>query len=179
MRVCFFLRSSFVQSLTAIVYRITSTIHFLLFFFISILVFDFSLPERLIILIAVLNDVATLVISVDNAKISQKPDKWRLGQLLTLSVLLGLLLMGISFAHFFLARHFYPGSDATSRGIVQTIMYLQISSCPHFVIFSTRLPSWFWENCPSFVFIVAIAGTQVFAMLMSIYGVDAFNATAM
>ncbi|KAJ1330359.1 plasma-membrane proton-efflux P-type ATPase [Batrachochytrium salamandrivorans] len=156
------------------IYRITSTIHFLLFFFITLLVFDFSLPDRLIILIAVLNDAATLVISVDSAKISQKPDKWRLGQLLSLSFILGVLLMGISFAVFFFARSF----PDLSPGQIQTIMYLQISSCPHFVIFSTRLPSWFWENRPSWMFLIAVGGTQVFAMLMSIFGIEALQAYA-
>ncbi|KAI8611537.1 hypothetical protein BC830DRAFT_1084003 [Chytriomyces sp. MP71] len=57
-------------------------------------------------------------------------------------------------------------------------MYLQISSCPHFVIFSTRLPGYFYENAPSWIFILAVAGTQVFAMFMSIYGVRGLDATA-
>lgn len=118
---------------------------------------------------------------MDNAKISQKPDKWRLGQLLTLSTVLGVLLMGISYAHYFLALHFYPDVDPHSyeAGIIQTIMYLQISSCPHFVIFSTRLPGWFWEAAPSWVFVIAVGGTQVFAMFMSIYGIEALQAKPM
>ena len=153
-----------------------------MFFFISILAFDFYIPERLLILIAVLNDAATLVISVDNAKISGRPDKWRLGQLLTLSFLLGVLLMGISFAHFFLAKAIVqddPLNPDHKHEIIQTIMYLQISSCPHFVIFSTRLPGWFWENSPSLIFIIAVGGTQLFAMLMSIYGLEALQAVPM
>ncbi|KAJ3020750.1 UNVERIFIED_CONTAM: hypothetical protein HDU68_009987 [Siphonaria sp. JEL0065] len=161
-------RAIFQRMRSYAVYRITSTIHFLIFFFISLLVFDFSLPDRLIILIAVLNDAATLVISIDNAKISQLPDKWRLGQLLTLSFILGILLMIISFAHYFVAKYAFN----VTPGQLQTIMYLQISSCPHFVIFSTRLPSWFWENAPSWGFIAAVGGTQLLAMFMSIYGVE-------
>ncbi|KAI8611536.1 hypothetical protein BC830DRAFT_1231865 [Chytriomyces sp. MP71] len=54
----------------------------------------------------------------------------------------------------------------------------KISSCPHFVIFSTRLPGYFYENAPSWIFIVAVAGTQVFAMFMSIFGIRFFEATA-
>ncbi|RKO88927.1 H(+)-ATPase [Blyttiomyces helicus] len=154
-------------------YRIASTIHFLVFFFTSILILNFSLPDRLIILIAVLNDAATLVISVDNTKISNSPDKWRLGQLLCLSAVLGLCLAAISYAHFFIARDVFQ----VSPGILQTIMYLQISSCPHFVIFSTRVETWFFESMPSPIFILAIGGTQVFAMFMSIYGVGFFEAT--
>ncbi|KAJ3104510.1 hypothetical protein HDU97_009123 [Phlyctochytrium planicorne] len=179
-------RAIFQRMRSYALYRIASTIHFLLFFFITILAFNFSLPPLLLILIAVLNDAATLVISVDNARISNRPDKWRLGQLMTLSFVLGILLMGISFAHFFVALDVFKynidepveGGPETDRGKVQTIMYLQISSCPHFVIFSTRVPTWFWTSAPSWVFTIAVAGTQVFAMFMSIYGIKAFEATA-
>ncbi|KAI8899305.1 H(+)-ATPase [Globomyces pollinis-pini] len=166
-------------------YRIASTIHFLLFFFFSILIYDFSLPDRLILLICVLNDAATLVIAVDNARISKRPDKWRLGQLLTLSFVLGFLLMIISFLHFWFARSVFPytlpvvqtadGEYIENQNYayyqqIQTIMYLQISSCPHFVIFSTRLGTWWWKSMPSMTFIVAILGTQVVAGLITIFG---------
>ncbi|KAJ3095408.1 hypothetical protein HDU97_006990 [Phlyctochytrium planicorne] len=164
-------RAIFQRMRSYAIYRITSTIHFLMFFFIAILWFNFTLPDRLIILIAVLNDAATLVISVDNAKISKKPDKWRLGQLLTLSVVLGFLLMLISFAHLLIARDVFK----VSQRQLETIMYLQISSCPHFVIFSTRLTGWFWENMPSISFMIAVVATQIIAMFMSIYGVEALE----
>jgi H+-transporting ATPase len=183
-------RAIFQRMRSYALYRIASTIHFLLFFFISILVFDFALPDRLILLIAVLNDAATLVISVDNARISKRPDKWRLGQLLSLSFILGTLLMGISFAHFFVAKSIYPfgipdknsnftdPKEKDNFEIVQTIMYLQISSCPHFVIFSTRLGSWWWKSMPSVLFASAIIGTQVVAGLITIFGVEVFEARA-
>ncbi|KAL2913885.1 hypothetical protein HK105_206619 [Polyrhizophydium stewartii] len=170
-------RAIFQRMRSYALYRIASTIHFLIFFFITLLAFDFSLPDRLIILIAVLNDAATLVIAFDNAKISRRPDKWRIGQLISLSFILGLLLMGISFAHYFVARDLVPqGPD--HDGIVQTIMYLQVSSCPHFVIFSTRVETWFWTSIPSWTFTIAIVGTQIFAMFMSIFGVHFLDATA-
>ena len=157
-------------------YRIASTIHFLLFFFFSILFFDFSLPKLLILMIAVLNDAATLVIAFDNARVNKRPDKWRLGQLLTLSFVLGALMMGISFAHFFVARMDAFGLNYQQ---IQTVMYLQISSCPHFVIFSTRLTTFWWKNMPSWTFIMAIGATQVIAMLMSVYGIEALGTVAM
>ncbi|TPX57101.1 H+-exporting ATPase [Powellomyces hirtus] len=165
-------RAIFQRMRSYALYRIASTIHFLIFFFITLLAFDFSLPDRLIILIAVLNDAATLVISVDNTRISRRPDKWRLGQLMFLSFVIGIILVAISFAHFFVARDVFNVDHAT----LQTIIYLNISSCPHFVIFSTRVPGWLWESRPSLVFIVAVGATQVFAMFMSIYGVSFFEA---
>ncbi|KAI9225370.1 MAG: H(+)-ATPase [Piptocephalis tieghemiana] len=160
-------RAIFQRMRSYALYRITSTIHFLIFFFIIILVEDWSLPAILLIFIALLNDAATLVISVDNAQISEKPDKWRLGQLISLSFILGLLLTAASFAHFYIARDVIGVTDEQ----LHTVMYLHISSCPHFVIFSTRLQGYFWTNLPSFTFFLAVMGTQVFAMFISIYGV--------
>ena len=147
-------------------YRITSTIHFLLFLFMSILIFDFTIPAVLIVLITVMNDAATLVISVDNAQISRQPDKWRLGQLIFLSFLLASLLTASSFAHFLVFR-------ALQYSIPQlgTILYLQMSSSPHFVIFSTRVPGPWYSNVPAARFTAAILGTQAIAMLFAVYGV--------
>ena len=49
-------------------------------------------------------------------------------------------------------------------------MYLHISSAPHFLIFSTRLGGFFWENLPSVIFVAAILGTQIFALIISVFG---------
>jgi H+-transporting ATPase len=159
-------RAIFQRMRSYALYRITSTVHFLMFFFCITLIEDWQMSAILLILIALLNDAATLVIAVDNAKISQRPDKWRLGQLITLSIVLGTLLTGASFAHYYIAKDVF-GFNAEK---IASVMYLHISSCPHFVIFSTRLSGYFWENIPSITFIIAVLGTQVFAMLISIYG---------
>jgi H+-transporting ATPase len=157
-----------------------------MFFFVIVMVYDWALPPRLLILICILNDLATLVIAVDNAQISQRPDKWRIGQLIFLSVVLGALLTGFSFAHFFFFREVYGykeyisieggDSDPSIPHVpeedkkIDSIMYLHISSAPHFVIFSTRLAGYFWENLPSPLFTVVIIGTQIVALLMVIFG---------
>ncbi|KAI8875309.1 plasma-membrane proton-efflux P-type ATPase [Backusella circina FSU 941] len=148
-------------------YRITSTIHFLLFMFIVTLVEDWNMPAVLLIMICVLNDAATLVISVDNTQISDKPDKWRIGQLLTLSTVLAILLAALSFAHFYIARDVFHVTPYE----LHSIMYLHISSAPHFVIFSTRVPGYWWKNIPHWIFTVCILGTQVLAFFFSVYGV--------
>ncbi|KAJ2526270.1 hypothetical protein IWW43_006439 [Coemansia sp. RSA 1935] len=55
---------------------------------------------------------------------------------------------------------------------METIIYLNVSSAPHFTIFSTRLAGFFWENLPSLTFTAAILATQVFAMFISIFGIN-------
>jgi H+-transporting ATPase len=64
------------------------------------------------------------VISVDNTQISDRPDKWRIGQLLTLSFILAILLSILSFAHFYVARDVFHVTDNE----LHSIMYLHISS---------------------------------------------------
>ncbi|KAG0344308.1 hypothetical protein BG004_004569 [Podila humilis] len=178
-------RSIFQRMRSYALYRITSTVHFLIFFFVVVLVYDWTLPPKLLILICILNDLATLVIAVDNAQVSTKPDKWRVGQLIFLSCLLGLLLTGMSFGHFY---YFWkvvgyapqptamdgttetPDSAVVVDRSLDSVMYLHISSAPHFLIFSTRLTGYFWENMPSLMFTVVIIGTQVVALLMVIFG---------
>ncbi|KAI8987160.1 plasma-membrane proton-efflux P-type ATPase [Pilobolus umbonatus] len=148
-------------------YRITSTIHFLVFMFIITIVENWNMPAILLIMICVLNDAATLVIAVDNTEISERPDKWRIGQLLTLSTILALFLSALSFAHFYIARDYFHVSDHE----LHSIMYLHISSAPHFVIFSTRVPGYWYSNMPHWIFTVCILGTQVIALFFSVYGI--------
>ncbi|KAF9437863.1 hypothetical protein BGZ76_010802 [Entomortierella beljakovae] len=169
-------RAIFQRMRSYALYRITSTVHFLMFFFVVVITYDWALPPHLLILICILNDLATLVIAVDNAQISQRPDKWRIGQLITMSIVLGICLSALSFAHFYIfwkvygyfphAGHDFPEEERK----LESIMYLHISSAPHFVIFSTRLTGYFWENLPSPIFAIVIIGTQIIALLMVIFG---------
>jgi len=160
-------RAIFQRMRSYALYRITSTVHFLIFFFFITLIEDWQLPASFLILITLLNDAATLVIAVDNAQISAKPDKWRLGQLIFLSVFLGSVLSCFSFAHFYVARNVLH----LSPQVIESVMYLHISSAPHFIIFSTRLSGYFFENLPSPMFFVAVIGTQILALIFSVLGV--------
>ncbi|KAG0328608.1 hypothetical protein BG004_002507 [Podila humilis] len=170
-------RAIFQRMRSYALYRITSTVHFLMFFFVVIVVHDWTLPAKLLILICILNDLATLVIAVDNAQVSSQPDKWRVGQLIFLSCFLGFLLTGLSFGHFYYFKNvagYFPYSEGTEPDYesrkLDSIMYLHISSAPHFLIFSTRLTGFFWESVPSVMFITVIVGTQIVALLMVICG---------
>ena len=62
-------RAIFQRMRSYALYRITSTVHFLMFFFVVILAHDWTLPAKLLVLICILNDLASLVIAVDNAQV--------------------------------------------------------------------------------------------------------------
>lgn len=146
------------------------------------------MPPVFLILISVLNDAATLIMAVDNVSISKQPQQWRLPLLIVLSCVLAVLLAGFSFAHFFISRDILKVSD----GQLSTIMYLHISSgkkhyvlqvciltfaytAPHFVIFSTRVNGFCWKSLPSWPFTLVVLGTQVIALVLSVYGMFGQN----
>ncbi|PVU96063.1 hypothetical protein BB559_002512 [Furculomyces boomerangus] len=153
-------RAIFQRMRSYALYRITSTVHFLLFFFTITLALRWQMDPILLILIA----------------ISQKPDKWRIGQLITLSIILGSLLCALTYAVFFVAHDVFgvpiistidlPSNKVPYDKQMQSIIYLNISSAPHFTIFSTRLSGFFWENLPSPMFFTAIMATQIFATII-------------
>ncbi|KAL9550384.1 hypothetical protein MBANPS3_004753 [Mucor bainieri] len=148
-------------------YRIASTIHFLIFFFAITLAEDWSMPPIFLILISVLNDAATMIMTVDNVTISKRPNVWRLRLLVVLSTVLALFLSLFSFAHFYIFRDVLK----VTEGQLYTIMYLHISCAPHFIIFSTRTEDFCWKSVPSWPFTVVVLGTQVIALILSVYGV--------
>ncbi|PVU88429.1 hypothetical protein BB561_005868 [Smittium simulii] len=172
-------RAIFQRMRSYALYRITSTVHFLIFFFIITLQFSWQMSPLLLILIAVLNDAATIVIAFDNAQVAESPTKWRIGQIITLSIIIGILLFLLTYAVFFVARDVYnipvisslsPNSH-NGDNRMQSIIYLNISSAPHFVIFSTRINGYFFENLPSLTFFVAVMATQVFAAAICSFGI--------
>ena len=130
---------------------------------------DFSIDSLLIIILAVLNDAATLGIAYDRTSISPLPDKWRVGQLFTMSTMISLYLVGTSWAFFFVARG--PLGLGMTDGRLGTAMWLQLSTVEHFLIFSTRLPGWLWEIKPSAIFLVTVLVTLVIPFFMSVFGV--------
>lgn len=104
-------------------YRIASTIHFLIFFFVITLAENWAMPPILLILISVLNDAATLIMTVDHVNISKKPSRWRLKLLVVLSTILALVLSLFSFLHFYIFRDVLK----VTPGELYTVMYLHIS----------------------------------------------------
>ncbi|KAI9314072.1 plasma-membrane proton-efflux P-type ATPase [Dichotomocladium elegans] len=147
-------------------YRITATIHILIFFFVITIAEDWQMPPIFLILISVLNDAATLIMAVDNVSISPVPEKWQLQLLVFLSSMLAIILSLFSFAHFFILRDILK----ITSGQLASAMYLHISSAPHFVIFSTRVESFCWRNIPAWPFTAVVMGTQVIALVISVYG---------
>jgi len=85
-------------------YRIAETIDVLIFMTLSILIFqDYPLTAVMIILLALLNDLPIMMISVDNVPMSKKPVRWQMKDVMSTALLLGFISVGFSFVLYWFA----------------------------------------------------------------------------
>ena len=144
-------------------YRITATIQFVLFFFITILAFDWAVDPILVLVLTFMNDATTIALSVDRTLISMQPDKWQIGQISLLAVCMGGLLAGEALAFFLVARYAFDVPDDELEGI----MYLHLSMAANFIILSTRLPAPMYKQAPSWQLAIAIILAQIGAFTIA------------
>jgi H+-transporting ATPase len=150
------------------IYRIAETIRVLLFMTLSILVFNFyPVTAVMIVLLALLNDGAILSIAYDRVHYSDQPESWDMGRVLGIASVLGVIGVVSTFGLFYLAeRVFHLNQD-----VIQSLMYLKLSVAGHLTIFITRTRGPFWTRRPAKILFGAVAGTQLVATLITVYGI--------
>jgi len=157
-------RKIFQRILGYIIYRVTISVHLLCFLTIAILALDIVLPPVLIVLQAILNDVAMIAIAYDNAIYAKKPQKWHTSFFLTISLFFGFVLTANSILNITLVRIYFPDITADQ---LKTFVYLQLSISGHFMIFVTRTRSIFFKLRPTIILILAVIGTQIIASILA------------
>jgi len=118
-------------------------------------------------LLALLNDGAILSIAFDRVKFAHKPVAWDMHQVLGIATVLGVLGVFASFGLFYLGERVFQLDPNT----IQTLMYLKLSVAGHLTIFITRTRGPFWSRKPAVILLAAVAGTQLVATLIAVYGV--------
>jgi H+-transporting ATPase len=149
-------------------FRIAETIRVLLFMTLSILIFDFyPVTAVMIVLLAILNDFPILMIAYDNVRVAERPVRWDMHRVLTMSTVLGTLGVVASFLLFWIAEHYL----ALPRPTIQTLIFLKLLVAGHMTIYLTRNEGWFWQRpWPSWQLFVAAETTQVLGTLAAVYG---------
>jgi len=152
------------------IYRIAETIRVLLFMTAAILVFDFyPVTAVMIILLALLNDGPIMMIAYDNTKVDPQPVRWRMHEVLTLSIVLGIAGVLSSFGMFWIGEQWLK----LDRETIQTLMFLKLTVAGHMTIYLTRsIERPFWRRpWPAARLFFTAESTQVVATLLAIYGV--------
>lgn len=150
------------------IFRITETIRIILFMTLSIVVFDFyPITALMIILLALLNDLPILAIAYDNTRVSQKPVRWNMPELLTVSSVLGIMGVIASFLLFFLLKE-----KGFSESMIQSMLFLKLIVAGHSTLYITRTEGWFWQKpYPAPLLLGATFGTEILGTLIAVYGV--------
>jgi H+-transporting ATPase len=150
------------------IYRISETIRVLLFMTLSILVFNFyPVTAAMIVLLALLNDFPIMMIAYDNTLVAARPVRWNMHRVLTISSVLGVLGVAISFGLFWFAEHYLH----LPRGIIQTLIFLKLLVAGHLTIYLTRNTGPIWQRpFPSLKLFLTTEATQVIGTLAAVYG---------
>ncbi len=150
-------------------YRIAETIRVLLFMTLSIVIFNFyPVTAVMIVLLAILNDVPIMMIAYDNVSVAEKPVRWDMARVLTVSAVLGVVGVIESFGLFWFADRILH----MPRENLQTLIFLKLLVAGHLTIYVTRSRGWFWQRpWPNWRLFFACETTQVLGTLAAVYGV--------
>jgi len=149
------------------IYRIAETIRVLFFITLSIVVFNFyPITAIMIVLLALLNDAPIMAIAYDNVKYSDKPERWNMRGVLSMSTFLGIIGVLSSFGIFYIGQQvLHLGS-----GPIQTFIFLKLAIAGHLTIFVTRTRGPFWSIKPSGAMFWAAILTKLLATFIAVYG---------
>ena len=150
------------------IFRIAETIRIILFMTLSIVIFNFyPVTALMIILLALLNDLPILAISVDHTRVDRNPVRWNMPEMLTVSSALGVAGVVASFLLFFLLRQHGFAED-----MIRTMLFLKLIVAGHSTLYLTRAQGWFWERpYPAPLLFAATFGTEILGTLIAVYGV--------
>ncbi len=150
------------------VYRITETIHIMIFVVLAMIVFNFyPITAIMIILLAFLNDVPIMTIAYDQTWLPPKPVRWNMPRLISVSTVMGLTGVAGSFLMLILAL------DRLHLGIdqVQTFIFLKMAVAGHLTLFVARTREHFWKKpYPAPVMVWSALLTKLAGTLLAAYG---------
>lgn len=164
-------RQIFHRMYAYVVYRIALSIHLEIFLGLWIAILNRSLNIELVVFIAIFADVATLAIAYDHAPYSKTPVKWNLPKLWGTSVLLGVVLaVGTWITLTTMIARGQDGGIVQNFGVLDEIVFLEISLTENWLIFITRANGPFWSSLPSWQLTVAILVVDVIATFFTLFG---------
>ncbi|MFQ5733837.1 MAG: HAD-IC family P-type ATPase, partial [Planctomycetaceae bacterium] len=150
------------------IFRIAETLRVILFMTLAILVFNFyPVTAIMIIILALLNDIPIMAIAYDNAKIEEKPVRWNMREVLTISSALGLAGVASSFRIFFILDEM-----GFSRDFIQAAIFLKLDVAGHSTIYVARTGErHFWHRpFPSLKLFLPAFSTRIIGTLIACYG---------
>jgi H+-transporting ATPase len=160
------------------IYRVALTMTIMFLVVLSSITLGFQpLSAIMIVIMSLLDDIPIMTIAYDNTPVSDRPIRWRMPRMLSVSAVLGFFSVVQAFGLLLIGMEVLsaPGWSAwfglTDRAHLQTVVFLQLVVGGHLLLFITRTERWFF--LPPFAaapLVGAIVATQVVAALMCGFG---------
>jgi H+-transporting ATPase len=161
-------RMTFERMKSYATFRIAETLRVILFMTLSIVVFNFyPVTAVMIIILALLNDIPIMAIAYDNAPIDEKPVRWKMREMLTISTVLGLAGVTSSILFFYILEQLrFP------LALVQPMMFVKLDVAGHSTIYLTRSgEGHFWQKpFPSLKLFIPAMATRITGTVIGVYG---------
>ena len=162
-------RQTFERMKSYAIFRIAETIRIILFISLSIIVFNFyPITAVMIVVLALLNDIPVMMIAYDNARLDNKPVRWNMREVLTISTVLGIAGVLSSFLLFYwLQTNNYPIL------FIQSMLFIKLDVAGHSTLYLTRTGRHhFWHKpFPSLKFFLPAFGSRIIGTLIAVYGI--------
>ena len=131
----------------------------------------------MIVIMSLLDDIPIMTIAYDNTPVSERPIRWKMPRLLSVSAVLGFFSVVQSFGLLLIGMEVLSNSHLQQyfglydKSHLQTVMFLQLVAGGHLLLFITRTERWFFlPPFPAAPLFIAILLTQVLAVLMCGFG---------
>ncbi|KAL2632628.1 hypothetical protein R1flu_004107 [Riccia fluitans] len=158
------------------IYAVSITIRIVLGFLLLTLIWKFDFSPFMILIIAILNDGTIMTISKDRVKPSPLPDSWKLKEIFSQGVVIGVYLAVMTVVFFwaadkttFFEDHFHVRSISGSKNELTAAIYLQVSIISQALIFVTRSVGWSFAERPGSLLMVAFCIAQLIATFIAVY----------
>jgi len=160
------------------IYRVALTMTIMFLVVLSSITLGFQpLTAVMIVIMSLLDDIPIMTIAYDNTPVSERPIRWRMPRILSVSAVLGLFSVAQAFGLLLIGLEVLsnPAWKAwfalADRAHLQTAVFLQLVVGGHLLLFVTRSERWFFlPPFPAWPLFTAILATQVVAALMCAFG---------
>ena len=121
----------------------------------------------MIVLLAILNDMPIMTIAYNNVRHSPQPERWNMRSVLGIATALGIIGVASTFILLYIGKDIFQ----LNTSMLQSFIYLKLSVAGHLFLFAARTRRHFWSIRPGIPLFLAVAGTQITATLITVYGI--------
>jgi H+-transporting ATPase len=167
-------RSIYQRVLTWIINKISRTILKAAFVSIAFVVTGkFAVSAFAMLMLTFLTDFAKITLATDYVQPSKKPETWKIGEFITVSIVLGIAMVVESLL--FLSFCWTRFGLSTDNNLLYTFSFLLLLYFAAFSILSARERRWFWKTLPNKGLVIALVIEVLVGTAMTFFGISDFT----